>query len=226
MVPKKSQINSHLLFTHLQLIFQLSLRSFTHAKASPHWLILKSDNVFSIDMILISTHRPFSDRYIVSIDTSDNNLAENQVCFYNFQNTNNNRFFCFISGSVIWIHREKNEDGIIFKIFEVQVFTNIARKPEVEVTEEATLFQSSYVQGFLPSFVRDGDLTTYCETQSKPSWFQFKFSQTYKFSHVVIKTNPYKHDYGHLRIGMDKGNPTRVPVVAILIKVNEEFLKY
>ena len=74
MVPKKSQINSHLLFTHLQLIFQLSLRSFTHAKASPHWLILKSDNVFSIDMILISTHRPFSDRYIVSIGTSDNNL--------------------------------------------------------------------------------------------------------------------------------------------------------
>ena len=177
-------------------------------------------------MMLISTHRPNSDRYIVSIGNNGNNLAENQVCFYNFQNAKSNRFFCFISGEVIWIHRERIEDNIIFKIFEVQVFTNIVRKPEVEVTGEATLSQSSYIQGFLPSFVRDGDLATYCEAQSKPSWFQFKFRQTYKFSHVEIKTNPYKHDYGHLRIGMDIGNPTKVPIAAILIKVNGELLKY
>ena len=63
------------------LAFDGYLNTFTHAKASPNWLILKSDKVFSIDVILISAHRPYSDQYIVSIGTNDNNLAENQVCF-------------------------------------------------------------------------------------------------------------------------------------------------
>lgn len=201
----------------------------THARTTgdpPNWFILKSSVSYSIDIIRIATHKPYSqsDVYVVSIGSSENSLAENKVCFYNYRNYNFNTFYCHITGNIVWIHRTR-QGKINFNIYEIQVFTDFERKSETEVTSEGVLSVSSFDNQYPPAHLHDGDLTTYCSSASKHSWVQFKFSEIYLISHVEIKTHKNVDNYYWLRIGIDRGTPFQVPICVFLLK-KDEFLKY
>ena len=192
----------------------------------PNWFILKSDISYSIDLIRIVTHRPNyqSDVYVVSVGNSEDFLAENKACFYNFRNQKFNTFYCHITGNIIWVHRTR-QGKIGFNLYEIQVFTDFERKSETDITSEGIVSVSSFKNQYPPAHLHDGDLTTYCLSASTHSWIQFKFSQIYLISHVEIKAHVYQNNYYLLRIGMDEGNPWKVPLCAMLLK-SDEFIEY
>ena len=144
---------------------------------------------------------------------------ENKVCFYNF-----NTFYCHITGNIVWVHRNK-KGSMWFRIFEIQIFTGVERKPEIDITSESALTVSTFKNDYPPSHIRDSNLATYCNSVTPTSWIQFKFSQIYMISHAETKTYVYGENFYWLKIGMDVDNPTKLAFCASVLK-SDEFLKY